>query len=87
MTSLPKRRKCKVCGAYFKPTRAKDWTCSLGCGIRRSSENIVQMNAKQGPVYDKWRKGMERQVAKAPACDCVACQRRYAGLVKFLRYK
>lgn len=62
---MPRRKKrinCKRCGQIRRLNR-KGY-CD-DCAHRRSDESIYQLQAKQGPFYDKWKAGVLKGLSKA----------------------
>lgn len=48
--------KCIVCGGwYIAKNRAYKHTCSYTCSMARMTDAWKQQQAKEGPIYDKWR--------------------------------
>jgi len=55
-----KRTKCLKCGAKL-PEGSHAKYCAM-CGIQVAAENAMQIKAKKGPAYDRWREGIKRML-------------------------
>jgi len=49
-------RRCKEC-AKTKPVSPASGLCA-DCAINRIAESVLQMVEREGPIYDKWRRGI-----------------------------
>ena len=53
-----RQRACKSCGDEQKKLSRKGY-CS-NCSAQRLVDSVVELRAKKGPKYEKWKKGMKR---------------------------
>ena len=55
---------CRRCGRTFNKRRSLTRTgyCSVDCGTDAMIRNVVELQERVGPGYDRWREGMLRSL-------------------------
>lgn len=55
----PTRKRCRVCGRHESEVGPISWSGKCAeHGVEALTENIVQMHARRGPNFDRWRRAM-----------------------------
>lgn len=50
---------CYRCGRAYTAKRRKENNLCAPCGLEQLNEEIRQLEAKEGPYYERWKKKME----------------------------
>lgn len=79
-----KKKSCKRCGLQL-PLNRKGYC--RDCAQYRFHASVIQLRAKHGPFYDKWREGMLRAVEDRKALSEKLSQSWQEGMVKALQEK
>ena len=54
-------KKCKNCGTEFLgPGKC----CSDACAERAARESVIQLKARKGPIYEKWKRNLKASLKR-----------------------
>lgn len=61
---VPEITSCAWCGHVMEKTSRSRY-CSLSCSMGAALDAQRQLREKEGPVYDRWKAGVERARGQA----------------------
>ena len=58
------KKACKVCGKLYPASMISKRGLCPKCSERLWRRALLQLRRKRGPIYEKWREGLEKAGAK-----------------------
>ena len=52
----------KFCPNCESPHNEKGSCCCMECSVAMITKTIKQMQKKEGPIYERWKRGMKKAV-------------------------